>query len=89
VAYGKQAFIEYFERMAKDYPNKRVHFKRAITEGNYAVLHCHQGWPDNSNVVGNWAGVDIFRIDDNGKIAEHWDVLEREPEKSANDNTMF
>jgi len=81
---GKEPFIEYFERMANEYPNKSIEFVRSVAEGELVALHTHQIWPNNQEYV----TMDFFRFDNFGKIVEHWDSMQQIPESSAH-NTLF
>ena len=85
VGNGPQPFIEYFERMAAEYPDKSIEFVRSVAEGDLVALHTHQTWPDGIEYV----TMDFFRFDDNGKIVEHWDAMQEIPEASLNGNTMY
>jgi len=85
VADGKQAFIDYFEEMNRDYPSKSIEFVRTIAEDNLVALHTHQTWPGN----GNYVTMDFFRFDDYGKIVEHWDSVQEVPSEAKNGNPMY
>ena len=82
---GKEAFIEYFDRMHREFQNKDITFVRCIAEGNLVALHTHQVWPGDDQYV----TMDFFRFDENGKIVEHWDSIQQIPEKSKHNNTMY
>jgi predicted SnoaL-like aldol condensation-catalyzing enzyme len=85
VASGSQGFIDYFERMQKEFPNKTIEFVRCIAEGDLVALHTHQVWPGNEEYV----TMDFLRFDEKGKICEHWDAIQKIPDQSANPNTMY
>lgn len=85
VADGLKGFVEYFNRMHTEYPDKSIEFLRCIAEGDLVALHTHQIWPDNDQYV----TMDFFRFDKNGKICEHWDSVQQIPMESANPNTMY
>ncbi|MCP4333189.1 MAG: hypothetical protein GY785_11080 [Gammaproteobacteria bacterium] len=85
VADGKQAFIDYFGEMGRDYPDKSIEFVCAVAEGDMVALHTHQTWPGGDQYV----TMDFFRFDDNGKIVEHWDAIQEVPAESRNGNSMY
>lgn len=85
VSDGTDGFIDYFEKMAREYPGKKIEFVRSIAEDNLVALHTHQVWPGNDEYV----TMDFFRFDENGKICEHWDAIQQIPKESANENKMY
>ena len=71
--------------LKEKFPNAHSEIKRVIAKGDYVVLHVHAVRAPGER---GRAIVDIFKLE-NGKIVEHWDVIQDVPEKAANDNTMF
>jgi predicted SnoaL-like aldol condensation-catalyzing enzyme len=71
--------------LKEKFPNSRNEINRVIAEGDIVVLHVHSVREPGQR---GRAIVDIFRVE-NGKVVEHWDVIQDVPEKPANDNTMF
>ena len=83
---GANAFYTYFESEFKKNPHSKVIIKRAIAEGDLVVLHLNSKQNDKDSGL---AIVDIFRVE-NGKIVEHWDVIQEVQTKNlGNNNTMF
>ena len=83
---GFQAFIDFVKAYTAQFPQLHVDIKRVIGECNMVVTHSHitTSPDDRGNAV-----ADIFRLNRQGKVVEHWDVIQPVPETSANDNTMF
>jgi predicted SnoaL-like aldol condensation-catalyzing enzyme len=81
-AEGLKGFIEFLKGK---FPNQKGEIKSVIAEGDKVVLHVHSTRGDGTP---GRAIVDIFRLE-NGKVVEHWDVIQDIPEKAANSNGMF
>ena len=61
VADGKQGFIDYFNRMQSEYPDKSIEFVRAVAEGDLVALHTHQIWPGNDQYIGAKPKSSVFK----------------------------
>ena len=80
---GREAAVKLLSERLR--PESTAEIKRAIAEGDLVVLHIHSR--SNQEDRGR-AVVDIFRVV-NGKIVEHWDVIQPIPEMAATANGMF
>jgi predicted SnoaL-like aldol condensation-catalyzing enzyme len=85
VADGSLPFIDFVNGYVAKYPHLKVDIKRVIAEGDLVVTHCHITTDDKDPGL---VTMDIFRLQE-GKIVEHWDVVQPMPEKPANENGMF
>jgi predicted SnoaL-like aldol condensation-catalyzing enzyme len=79
---GLKAFVAF---LRDKFPNNRSEIKRIFADGDYVIVHVHAVREPGTR--GN-AIIDIFKLE-NGKVVEHWDVIQPIPEKPANDNGMF
>ena len=79
---GLKAFLAFLK---DKFPNNRSEIKRIFADGDYVIVHVHAVREPGTR--GN-AIIDIFKLE-NGKVVEHWDVIQPIPEKAANDNGMF
>ena len=82
---GAAVFPDLINGLFAQAPDASFHLKRAIAENDLVVLHYNMKmFPDD---LGQ-AVIDVFRVQD-GRIVEHWDVMQPVPAESANSNGMF
>jgi len=79
---GLKAFLGF---LREKFPKAKSEIKRVFADGDYVILHVHSVREPGAR---GSAIVDIFKLD-NGKVVEHWDVIQPIPEKAANSNGMF
>jgi predicted SnoaL-like aldol condensation-catalyzing enzyme len=85
VADGKEAFVAAITGMWGAYPDFSFDVKRVIAEGDHVVIHGHVRFSKEDRGM---SVADIYRVAD-GKVVEHWDIIQPVPETPANSNTMF
>ena len=82
---GPAGFKGFVQFLKDKFPQSRSEIKRTFAEGDYVIVHVHAVREPGTR---GSAIVDIFKLE-NGKIVEHWDVVQPIPEKAANANGRF
>jgi len=82
---GIEGFKAFLGFLREKFPQSRSEIKRVWAEGDYVIVHVHAVRTPGTR---GSAIVDVFKLE-NGKIVEHWDVIQEIPEKAANNNGMF
>lgn len=82
---GPEGLKRFLAFLREKFPQAHSEIKQVFADGDYVILHVHAVREPGTR--GN-AIVDIFKLE-NGKIVEHWDVIQPIPEQSANSNGMF
>ena len=82
---GPEGFRKFIAFLREKFPNSRSVIKRSFVDGDYVILHVNSVREPGTR---GSAIVDIFKLE-NGKIVEHWDVVQPVPETAANKNGMF
>lgn len=85
IADGKEGFRQFITAFKQKYPDSHSRIVRVFAEGDYVILHVHMVREPGSR---GEAVMDIFRLAD-GKIVEHWDVLQQIPDNIPHANSMF
>ena len=70
---GKEGFREFFEDFFKRNPKRDIRIVRCLSDCPYVFLHVYQNL---NNGAAQWVTTDLFRSDENGRIVEHWDVID-------------
>jgi predicted SnoaL-like aldol condensation-catalyzing enzyme len=79
---GLQGFINFLK---DKFPNNKSEIKRIFADGDYVIVHVHAVREPGTR---GSAIIDIFKLE-NGKVVEHWDVVQPIPENPQNNNGMF
>jgi predicted SnoaL-like aldol condensation-catalyzing enzyme len=85
---GPEAFIGFVTWLRGEFPGLRLDIKRVIAEGDMVVTHSHLDLDPGDPANPGRALADYFRLED-GKVVEHWDVIQDVPARAANGNGMF